>query len=53
MPLTLYRLRDESELTQKWMGNASFAFLAGLRPAILEHTSAPFVDLAHHPVGGG
>ena len=33
MPLTLYRLRDESELTQKWMGNASFAFLAGLRPA--------------------
>ncbi len=32
MPLTLYRLRDESELTQKWMGNASFAFLAGKRP---------------------
>ena len=33
MPLTLYRLRDESEQTQKWMGNASFAFLAERRPA--------------------
>lgn len=32
MPLTLYRLRDERELTQKWMGNAAFSYLAGLRP---------------------
>lgn len=33
MPLTLYRLRHESELAQKWMGNATFAFLAAKRPA--------------------
>lgn len=36
MPLTLYRLRHESELAQKWIGNATFAFLAAGRPAEYE-----------------